>query len=321
MNLRDYQLNAVSDVLASYFDGAKKTLLVMPTASGKTVVASSIASNFNKVIWAAHREELLTQASKHGNYTLKSVFDKSIDQCDLLIIDECHHIPAETISSFVSNIKFNRMLGITATPERLDRMGLAFDATIYGTSIEDLIRSGYLTPIDLYTIRTQFDSDVTISEMMYNSKLDSTILFVRNKEHGAFYKNILSSYYRVEEVYGDSDRKTILTSFADGKIDVVISCMILTEGTDLPITKNIVLARSTDSAALAKQMIGRGLRKHELKEVCNVFECIDMRSKSKSVSSLVPIRNHYSMSKHGKEWCKEIIKSQYDGVFDGNIQM
>jgi superfamily II DNA or RNA helicase len=315
MDLRQYQLDAVEEVIKSYENGSKKTLLVLPTASGKTVIASEIAKNFNNVIWAAHRKELLEQASNFGKFRLKSVFSNSDAQCDLLVIDECHHIPANTISSFIKNTSYNNMLGITATPDRLDNMGLAFDAIVYGASIEELINDGYLTPIDLYSIRTPYDSDFALIEYLYTQKINNSVLFVKNKEHGRLFLNSLSQAYKISEIYGDSDRELILNNFKNNNIDILISCMILTEGTDLPNIKNIVLARQTNSKSLIKQMIGRGLRKHKTKDQCNVYECIDMRS-STSIASIMPIRNHTIISRCGKEWNVESIKNSHINVFD-----
>lgn len=150
VQLRDYQDSAVQAVRDSFRSGHKKTLLVSPTGSGKTVIFSYIAAgmarNNKRILIVAHRRELLKQISgalkKVGvphailaggtpgipiaNVVVASVFTlvrrmKTMKPFDLIIGDEAHHFtPDSSWGKVVTGFPSARVLGVTATPERLD---------------------------------------------------------------------------------------------------------------------------------------------------------------------------------------------------------
>jgi superfamily II DNA or RNA helicase len=306
--LRDYQQDLISDVLSA-FKSVKNVMAVLSTGGGKTMAASAIANNFNRVLWLAHRSELLTQAeqalSTHKNATVWSIFrEPPVGKYDLVVLDESHHAAAPVIKKFLSTVKYDHLLGLTATPSRLDQLYLGFDTIIYGVNFDALIANGHLVPIDLYTIRTAFDRDVSISEWLYayGNMLGKTIIFVTRKEQAVFYKALLEPVFKVETILQNSDRTSILKAYQSTQIDILISCMVLTEGVDLPCTNSIVLARHTESDTLLRQMVGRGIRPYTDKDHCKVIECVSLMGKQSSVSNILTPRNHFISSSKNGEW-------------------
>lgn len=308
--LRDYQKELINNILTAFRSkSVKHAMAVLPTGGGKTLVASLVADHFESVLWLAHRSELLDQASKalvgHKDATIWSVFkEPPARDYDLVVLDESHHAAAPTIRNFISKIKYNKLLGITATPNRLDQLYLGFDCTIYGIHLDDLIKSNHLVPIDLYSIRAPIDKDLAIAEWMYKygDSLGKTILFVSRRDQALFFKSILSSAFKTEVVLQDSDRKNIINGYSSNKIDILISCNILTEGVDLPCTESIVLARYTESENLLRQMIGRGIRPFETKSHCKLVECVPVIGTQSSVSNIVTPRNHFISSLKNGDW-------------------
>lgn len=311
MTLRPYQTDLVADVDQAFGAGAKSVLAVLATGGGKTMVASKICLNYKKVVWAAHRSELLDQAEKalkavgHNNFTIQSVYSKSkVDDCDLLILDESHHEPAVTIRGFMERVKYNRVLGLTATPNRLDNQLLPFNTVLYGASLDELVEAKYLVPVHLYNVRAGRSTAVSLIEWMYEhpSFMKKCIVFARDKTEGKLYARALSQAYSTAEVYGDSDRTQILQDYQHGDIDVLISCAVLTEGTDLPCTSTIVLARNTESDTLLRQMVGRGVRLHSNKTHCRVIQPVTLDRKSRSIVDVITPAAHFVSSYRNGIW-------------------
>ena len=182
MQLRDYQELAIEAVRDSYRAGHRRTLLVSPTGSGKTVifsyVAAGVAKNGKRVLIIAHRRELLKQISaaltkagvKHSmlvstsrgiptrNVVVASVFTlanrlKHFPAPDLIVGDEAHHFtPDSSWGKVVSAFPKALVLGVTATPERLDGKGLGslFDDMVLGPTVAELTEQEYLSPADVY---------------------------------------------------------------------------------------------------------------------------------------------------------------------------
>jgi superfamily II DNA or RNA helicase len=181
MQLRPYQLQAISDLRNAFRSGARAPLLVAPTGSGKTCIFAAIASSAvareRQVLILVHRRELIRQASnkltaagvRHGvlaagfptmpaSVQLASVqtLNKRLDyiNCNpsLIIIDEAHHAVSRTWAQLLRHWPDAYRLGVTATPCRLDGRGLgaAFDGLVMGPSVQMLTSAGYLAPARIY---------------------------------------------------------------------------------------------------------------------------------------------------------------------------
>ncbi|NDF41803.1 MAG: helicase, partial [Actinobacteria bacterium] len=181
LTLRPYQHQAISELRASYREGARAPLLVLPTGAGKTVVFSAVsagaAARGRHVLILVHRRELITQASAklagagvdHGIIaagfpasdqpvqvasvqTLARRLSSISWSPDLIVIDEAHHAVAGTWSAALSRWPNAYRLGVTATPVRQDGRGLGavFDSLVLGPSVSELIAGTFLTPARIY---------------------------------------------------------------------------------------------------------------------------------------------------------------------------
>lgn len=194
MKLRDYQNEALISIFEEWKLGNKRTLLVLPTGCGKTIVFSKVAeqcvSQGKRVLILAHRGELLEQASdKLAQSTgLKTVLEKAEstsigswyrivvgsvqslmretrlskfpkDHFDTIIIDETHHCLSDSYQKVLSHFDQADVLGVTATPDRSDmkNLGSYFESLAYEYTLPKAIKSGYLSPIKALTIPLKLD--------------------------------------------------------------------------------------------------------------------------------------------------------------------
>ena len=191
---RPYQQKAAAAIHREWDAGNKKTLVVMPTGTGKTIVFASIVNDQvakgEHVLILAHREELLQQASdklkmvtgletaleKAQSSALDS--DKMVvvasvqtlskqnrlmkyprDYYGTIIIDEAHHTAAKTYKGILEHFIDAKVLGVTATPDRSDMKSLSdiFDSLAFEYKLPDAIREGYLCKINTKTIPVEVD--------------------------------------------------------------------------------------------------------------------------------------------------------------------
>jgi superfamily II DNA or RNA helicase len=320
MQLRDYQQHAVDDVRISYQRGFKAPLLVAPTGAGKTVMFSHIASSAQarggRVFIVAHRAELLRQISgklrefnvDHGIIaagTAPSPFSsvqvcsvhtlvRRLDGCQkpsLIIMDEAHHAVAGSWKEIINAFPTSKLLGVTATPERLDGKGLGdiFDHLVEGPSVASLIKRGFLTKPIYYAPPVQFDpkqmrtmaGDFNRADMdrelnqphilgdavsHYRKLADGTpaVAFCVNIQHANRTAEAFNAAgYRFETIDGTQTperRKQLVDMLADGRLHGLASCDLISEGFDLPVVTTAILLRPTKSLSLHLQQIGRVLR-------------------------------------------------------------
>lgn len=199
--LRPYQAEAKQAILAAWDEGYRKTLLVLPTGCGKTVVFSSVTENQvnkgHRVLIMAHRGELLDQAADKLKEAsgLDSVLEKAEstslgsflpvtvgsvqslaqekrlarfpnDYFQDIIVDEAHHCLSDSYKRVLDHFPDANILGVTATPDRGDmkNLGEFFDSKAYEYSMTEAIREGYLCPIRAQMIPLELDiADVGIS--------------------------------------------------------------------------------------------------------------------------------------------------------------
>lgn len=194
MQLRPYQEEARAKVQLEWKEGRKRTLLVLPTGCGKTIVFSKIIEDRVKmgerVLVLAHRSELLEQASdklmtatglgtaleKAENTSIGSWFrvvvgsvqtmqrEKRLSQFppnhfDTIVIDEAHHAISDGYQRVLEHFGEANVLGVTATPDRGDmrNLGSYFDSLAYEYPLVDAIKSGYLSKITAITIPLELD--------------------------------------------------------------------------------------------------------------------------------------------------------------------
>ena len=192
--LRPYQAEAKQAILAAWDEGYRKTLLVLPTGCGKTVVFSSVAENQvhkgHRVLIMAHRGELLDQAADKLREAsgLDSVLEKAESSClgsflpvtvgsvqslaqekrlarfpqdyfQDIIVDEAHHCLSDSYRRVLDHFPAANILGVTATPDRGDmkNLGEFFDSKAFEYSMTEAIREGYLCPVKAQMIPLELD--------------------------------------------------------------------------------------------------------------------------------------------------------------------
>jgi superfamily II DNA or RNA helicase len=319
MQLRDYQQALAEDIRNAYRAGRKAPLAVAPTGAGKTVLFSFIARGAaakGKTVWIlVHRQELLDQTARtlrevgvtHGLIAagrtpnplepvqvagVQTLVRRKVTRApDLIILDECHHAIAGSWRKIIATYPNARLLGVTATPERLDGKGLGdiFDAMVRGPEVRDLIRQGYLCPPVYYAPPCQLDmrgvhsrgGDFARDEV--TAKVDKptitgdavehyrricpgqpAIAFcasIRHAEHVADTFKVAG--FRAGVIDGTmtaDERRDRVRALGDGRLHVMTSCEIVSEGFDLPVCSAAILLRPTQSLSLHLQQIGRVLR-------------------------------------------------------------
>ena len=194
MNLRPYQTEARRRIHAEWDAGHRRTLLVLPTGTGKTVVFAAVAEDCvragQRVLVLAHRGELLDQAADkiHRSTGLRCALEQARhssldsplritvgsvqtlgqekrlarfghDWFGAIIIDEAHHAITGGYRQVLDWFPDARVLGVTATPDRGDmqNLGKVFDSLAYEYRLQDAIAEGYLCPILAQTIPLQLD--------------------------------------------------------------------------------------------------------------------------------------------------------------------
>lgn len=320
--LRDYQVSDIASLRSLYGRGAKAPIYQLSTGGGKTVVFSHVikgaVAKGKRTLVLAHRRELIRQASNkitdlgipHGIIaagqdrdhdalvivaSIQTVARRlaSMPQFDLIVIDEAHHAVSATFTALLASQPNAKLLGVTATPCRLDGKGLGkhcgghFDAIHCGPSMEDLITAGYLAPCKVYLPAAAIDTRgvkkiagdydegeleeradaVTGDAVLEFQKLPAgttAIAFcvtVKNAERvaAAFVEAGIKSVAVHGGMHKD-DRDAAIAGLEDGSVQVLTSCEIVSEGLDVPSVGCVILLRPTKSLTMCRQQIGRGMR-------------------------------------------------------------
>ena len=214
LTLRPYQTEARDAVIAEWDKGHRKTLLVLPTGTGKTVVFSSIighrVAHGGKALVLAHRGELLSQAadkllavtglpcglekaestSLNGGEVITVGSVQTMSQENRLrqfprnyftdiVVDEAHHCLSDSYQRVLEHFSEANILGVTATPDRGDRknLGQYFDSLAYEYSMESAIREKYLCPVKAQLIPLELDiSEVKVTNGDFSAGQIGTFL-------------------------------------------------------------------------------------------------------------------------------------------------
>ena len=246
------------------------------------IIQAGLVANPERPVQVASIQTLWTRAMRLDRMPLPPA--------DLLVIDEAHHCPAETYRKIIAEYPKAVLLGLTATPCRGDGRGLGgiFDIIVECPQVPELIRQGYLVrtrvyaPVDpdLRGVETRqgdyvesqlagrMDRDNLVGDIVSHwhryGERRKTVAFAVNVAHSIHIRNeFLKSGVKCEHVDGGTpkpERDAALARLASGETELVVNCMVLTEGWDLPAVSCGILARPTRKMGLYRQMIGRLLR-------------------------------------------------------------
>lgn len=319
MELRPRQVAAVEAVREAYRRGKRRVLLVSPTGTGKTemylsIVHSALARG-NKVLVLASQEELIEQPGRKleaagqdfgvlqsDHWRLRPGLPLQLasvqtlarrgtrPEAAVVICDEAHLFVADTFKKIVADYPKAVILGLTATPRRLDGRGLGelFEELVIATTIEKEIADGFLVPVrtiapfvpdlsEIEVARGDFARGKAARFMEKSAIVGDVVKTWKERAQGrttiGFACDVAHSLKMVAacreaginaaHVDGSAsrgERARLLAELASGQLDFLWNAQLLTLGIDIPRVSCIVMARPTLSETVYLQEGGRGLR-------------------------------------------------------------
>lgn len=325
-------LDALERTLEEEYD---KAMVVMATGLGKTYLAGFLAQRFERVLFIAHREEILFQARrsfqqimpsrsygiyngefKDGNadcvfasiYTLgmKKHRESFFPDCfDLIIVDEFHHAAARSYRSVLEYFRPKFLLGLTATPDRMDGKdvyALCDGNVAYQLHFIEAIRHEWLSPFKYYGVYDEtdytqirwlgnrYDEDQLLSVQLKQSqagkiydawkrhKQTRTLGFCSSIQQADF----LANYFKglgvqalsLHSQTNEMTRAEAIRQITSGELEIIFSVNLFNEGVDIPCIDTLLFVRPTESLTVFTQQVGRGLRLFENKSYCSIIDLI-----------------------------------------------
>lgn len=338
---RGAQIEALYALKNSRAEGSSKGLIQAATGVGKTYLAAFDSAEFDRVLFVAHREEILKQAALSFKnvrqsddygffYGKKKDIHKSVifasaatlgrteylkkeffpeDYFDYIVIDEFHHAVTEQYGRIVNYFKPQFMLGLTATPERMDGKNIyeICDYNVpYEISLKEAINKGILVPFHYYGI---YDATDYSGLRLVKGRYDERELTEIYRDNAVRYDLIYKYYmkYRSERALGfccsrqhaekmaeefcgrgipsiavysnadgefSEDRDIAIEKLKNREVKVIFSVDMFNEGLDIASLDMVMFLRPTESPVVFLQQLGRGLRTYRGKEYLNVLDFI-----------------------------------------------
>lgn len=297
MTLREYQNRALDEVAEAHRE-LTRVCCVMPTGAGKSVLARAWArrqvdAGRAKGLILAHRIELLRQMRGHlaevgiaagimspeeraepwltvQCASLDTIVARgAVPEAEWVIVDECHHIVADTWRPVVEAQPNALVLGLTATPQRGDGrpLGDVFQKLVVGAQYSELLAAGHLVPCKVHRPAEYQSSDLAtdpVEAYLKHGEGKRGFAFCRNvTESKQLAADLRTQGVRAENVDGAMSAKRraeILDRFRAGELDILTNVHVLTEGFDVPSAEVCLLARGAGNAGTYLQMVGRVLR-------------------------------------------------------------
>jgi len=291
---------------------ARSVMVESPTGSGKTVMGFMTAAILKKenpnlaIGWCAMRRDLLRQAAKANkelglnvpDIEYVSMFDKNPEglvqarkdgRDILLVVDEAQHDAANSMAHLHNIIEPDKILGLTATPFRTDRVKLCFDKVVKDAGIHQLIQDGYLSRYDHYTIPKWDPQTVSDQYCADPERWGRSIFYWLTHVDCIAQRDILCKrghFARWQKacrdgdkkgmdaldpvITGSSNREAQLEAYLNNDTDKLINCMVLTEGFDDPSLQSAWVRDSGRGPTM--QMAGRAFRKFASLPVKNIIQ-------------------------------------------------
>ena len=283
--LRDYQSAVIQELKDSLSDHSK-IVISCPTGSGKTILAIEgiIPMLAKPIAWITHRVELAVQVQKHNSdiTLIMSQSRNDIKGFASIIVDEGHHVAANSYQRIINDNPNAIVICLTATPYRGDGIGLGscgFSKIISGPDIYTLTQDRWLCPAKVFVPVSETQSEWTAraatftmmqhnftKALVYSQSIKSAYQMMHELSKKDIPSAIVTSTMKMDE------RNDSILQFKSGGVKVLLNHTIFTEGNDIPGIDMIVLNRFTYSRCLWRQMTGRGLRPSPKKEYCAVLD-------------------------------------------------
>jgi len=351
---RGAQIEALCALENTRAEGAGRALVQAATGVGKTYLAAFDSKDYERVLFVAHREEILKQAAQsfknvrnsddygffdgESKCTDRSVIFASVatlgrseylnnkyfasDYFNYIVIDEFHHAVNDQYQRIVNYFKPQFLLGLTATPERMDGRNIyeICDYNVpYEISLKEAINKGMLVPFHYYGIFDDTDySKLHIVRGRYDEKeLNETYIgnvhryeliykyyykygsrqalgFCCSKEHARemareFSSRGIPSVAVFSDASGEytEKRNVAIQKLKNGEIRAIFSVDMFNEGVDITSVDMVMFLRPTESPIVFLQQLGRGLRKCRGKEFLTVLDFIGNYEKAGRVRFLL----------------------------------
>lgn len=316
--------------------GTNRALVVAAAGSGKTYLAAFDALNFNpkRLLYIVHEGSILKKSLEtfqdvfgnqvtYGIYSGTSkesdadfVFATNItmsntldlfrkDEFDYIIVDECHHATAETYRKIIAYFEPEFLLGLTATPERMDNQDVfeLFEQNVpYELRLRDAIINDIVVPFKYYGIRDKLvdyglganEERRMIAQMANDDHCDfiaeqieahrgqgklKALAFCRNVTHARMMCESMGEHYHTAYLTGRNDIGERIRAYNDlqsdaADLEILFTVDILNEGVDIPGVNMVLFLRPTESSTIFIQQLGRGLRKFTNKQFVTVLDFI-----------------------------------------------
>jgi DNA repair protein RadD len=284
--LRDYQKHIAADV-ESALPEHRRIVVCSPTGSGKTITAiDGIAPILPRpILWITHRQELRRQVEEHNapvRVEMIQSFSPVNRRFGSVIIDEGHHCCASDYRLLFKHISRAVFVALTATPYRMDGVGLGscgFTKIIYGPDIHDLTQLGHLCPARTLVpeMETRGSWNPTdCAAKIAGQNFNKAIVYGRTIADCLVTEDELNrvgiSSVTIHGSQSIREREQAERAFRSGSVRVVCNHTVFTEGYDAPAVDLVVLNRLTESRCLWRQMTGRGLRLSPGKKLCTILD-------------------------------------------------
>lgn len=355
--------------------GVTRALIVSATGSGKTYLGAFDARNFDAktLLFVVHRDTILNEAMKtfarvfgatrtYGIYTGKKQdldcdflfstntmmarhcyeFDKNAFQ--YICMDEAHHATASSYKTIMNYFKAEFILGLTATPERMDEEDVfaLFEQNVpYELRLRDAICNDLVVPFHYYGIRDDLIEygDKNISKVIKSISANTNVEFICNQIDKyqkleeisgklkciAFCTNIAHAEIMAEEfnnfgyssisLTGANNLGQRVKSFNDlqddnNELEIICTVDILNEGVDIPAINMVLFLRPTESSTIFLQQLGRGLRKYKDKKYVIVLDFIG-NNYDRSIQIAMALGTLGKSTIIEKAYLKEMVNSNF----------
>lgn len=370
------QLKAIKSLNSLRNQGSKKALVISATGTGKTYMSAFDVKQFGaeKVLFVVHRGKILVDAMKTFNNVIpgidcgiyngshknikkdylfasintisknKNLRKFATNYFDYIIIDEAHRSASKMYQNVLNYFKPKFLLGMTATPERLDNKNI-FDNFDNNVAIEirlrEALEDNLVVPFHYFGI-TDVTTDMSnidiskidevakilqikervdfIAEKMdfygFDGEKRKCLGFCVNIEHAKYMANEFNkmgfeSIALVGSEASEEDRESAINDLEDmtNGLQFIFTVDIFNEGVDIPTVNLVLMLRPTQSPIIFTQQLGRGLRRHEEKEFLTVLDFIGNHKKT----FLIPIALNGGRY-YDKDALKVIVESEFEDI-------
>lgn len=377
----DMQAEALDAISSVWDSGERRAVVVSATGTGKTILAALAVRQAQpqRLLFLVHREQILDKAITEFQRVLdadveefgkfvgatreierKYVFStvqslsredhlKALDPAafDFVIIDEVHRAGASGYQRIINHLQPERLLGLTATPERTDGYNIyeLFDYNVpYEIRLQKALEENMLVPFNYYGVSDFVDATgETISEtsklgqLVAPERVSYLVQMLERYGHKSDVRGLmfcsskgeaeeLSSLLNEQFVNGRQLRTTFLTGddsmikrndtvarLERGQFDYILTVDIFNEGIDIPSINQVVMLRNTQSSIVFTQQLGRGLRKAEAKDHLRVIDFIGNYSNN----FMIPIALFGDSSLNKYNIRQKVLKARANGSIAG----